>query len=839
MTRYTFGTTLLALSAALFFGGCVKHTETEEVPEVFTASISSGEPVTKTLLAPWSGDNRSLLWQEGDRVLVGGKVYTAGNLSEDGVKAVLSGKGASKEDGVYKAWYPESIYSKNGSIETMTLPAVQTYGGTSEENIIASHLPMYAQSSTTTLPFKNLCAVISVQLKGAQTRTVGSIVVTTTTDGQYLSGPFTMEWNNGDPTINMTGGADSSQSVTLDLGADGVALKPLEPQEFLIAVPPQVYEKGKLNIRILAPSGEELESYSSTDDFDALRSHCYEISKVVAGWVYTIDPLNSNLEFRAYEINKNKNLSKTYSFKSIRTKGTQKEPVAFKMQYSASESGPWTDGLPDWLKVQSPSSFGGVLNGERLTMAAISLNDSVMDPNTHTQALHSRTPKVNLDLSTINAATGQTVGRTTANSYVVQAPGTYRFPLVYGNALKNGSINEAAFHRQQNTQTGSTYFEYWPDHNNEPITNDGAPGTHAAQNSVYIAKRFAGQPLEALLLWEDAQGLVSQISIDGTGENAYICFTVPQETIQQGNAVIALRAGNDIVWSWHIWITDNDLTATGEGFYGFRFAPYCLGWCDGWSYTRPERKVYVRAVQLAIGGQSTQPVLVTQRKGYLYVRSHALYYQWGRKDPFGGYMSGDKANDDEAWHIKDREIYAHPQYPYDTTPGPVSVGEGIRQPSVFFYVVLSTNVAPPDWCTTTFYNNWDSSQVKDSVTETNVTKTIYDPSPSGFMVAPRAATNGMTSEIASFESATKMNPMGHRYNGIFFPGLGYRIHQPYSQSGPRTAVGFSYGGHYTCVGHSTWYGRQFTYYMNTIYPVNTNSGCIRANALPVHPVLEP
>lgn len=100
----------------------------------------------------------------------------------------------------------------------------------------------------------------------------------------------------------------------------------------------------------------------------------------------------------------------------------------------------------------------------------------------------------------------------------------------------------------------------------------------------------------------------------------------------------------------------------------------------------------------------------------------------------------------------------------------------------FFYVVLSTDVAPPDWCTTTFYNNWDSLQVKDSVTETNVTKTIYDPSPSGFMVAPRAATNGMTSEIASFESATKMNP---------------------------------------------------------IYPVNTNSGCIRANALPVHPVLEP
>ena len=42
------------------------------------------------------------------------------------------------------------------------------------------------------------------------------------------------------------------------------------------------------------------------------------------------------------------------------------------------------------------------------------------------------------DLSTVSHS------RNTANCYVVNASGTYTFPLVYGNGIKNGAPNAPA-----------------------------------------------------------------------------------------------------------------------------------------------------------------------------------------------------------------------------------------------------------------------------------------------------------------------------------------------------------------------------------------------------------
>ena len=72
------------------------------------------------------------------------------------------------------------------------------------------------------------------------------------------------------------------------------------------------------------------------------------------------------------------------------------------------------------------------------------------------------------------------------------------------------------------------------------------------------------------------------------GKDEFIEFKVRKETLNQGNAVIAVRdASKTILWSWHIYVThyswdgsaDVSLTArtTGERH---DLAPVNVGYCD-------------------------------------------------------------------------------------------------------------------------------------------------------------------------------------------------------------------------------------------------------------------
>ena len=58
--------------------------------------------------------------------------------------------------------------------------------------------------------------------------------------------------------------------------------------------------------------------------------------------------------------------------------------------------------------------------------------------NTLRQAQQRGSAATPFDLST----QGDTRPRTTANSYLITAPGFYRIPLVYCNAIENGATNE-------------------------------------------------------------------------------------------------------------------------------------------------------------------------------------------------------------------------------------------------------------------------------------------------------------------------------------------------------------------------------------------------------------
>ena len=107
------------------------------------------------------------------------------------------------------------------------------------------------------------------------------------------------------------------------------------------------------------------------------------------------------------------------------------------------------------------------------------------------------------------------------------------------------------------------------------------------------------------LLWQDVAGMVEQL-IAAPEEN---CVYAVLKSGVSGNAVVAVKnADGAVVWSYHLWVADFDPDAN------------VMTWTDsesGTSYKMMDR--YVGAVSNQPGSDL----------------SNGLFYQWGRKDPFG------------------------------------------------------------------------------------------------------------------------------------------------------------------------------------------------------------
>ena len=213
------------------------------------------------------------------------------------------------------------------------------------------------------------------------------------------------------------------------------------------------------------------------------------------------------------------------------------------------------------------------------------------------------------DLSMLDCAGApRNDGRWTANCYMVHTAGNYKLPLVYGNAIKAGQANTAAYTGVESNFTTVTF----PNHAGKAIN---APWITKKTTGTGVDKGMGIAVTSAELLWQDAEGLVTAVDIDGD----YLTLTVGKDaTTLEGNAVVAAKdADGTIVWSWHIWVTkqtfaDADLTTItttddtqtgtqGEDWQIYKVTPVNLGWVGDKVST----------------GTNT-------------------FYQWGRKDPFIG-----------------------------------------------------------------------------------------------------------------------------------------------------------------------------------------------------------
>jgi len=189
--------TLLTLSGLSVFTSCQKDT-----PGDGTQFRATMEPAAdgKTVLS-----GTALNWVEGDQVAIYGTagrgLYTAIPQTPATI-ATLNNVSGETGDGPFRAFYPASLTTDG---VTITLPAAQTY----VEGSI-NEFPMYAESATNQLAFKNLCGVLKLHLTKANTNISNIEIVT----NSIANGVFSVSFSNGEPALVPVSGGTYSVVLT-------------------------------------------------------------------------------------------------------------------------------------------------------------------------------------------------------------------------------------------------------------------------------------------------------------------------------------------------------------------------------------------------------------------------------------------------------------------------------------------------------------------------------------------------------------------------------------------------------------------------------------------------
>lgn len=370
--------------------------------------------------------------------------------------------------------------------------------------------------------------------------------------------------------------------------------------------------------------------------------------------------------------------------------------------------------------------------------------------------LRAKTPKGSpaapYDLST----EGGTINETTANCYVVHAAGTYKLPLVYGNARKNGVDNPEAYNKDKK------FVDYNGNHIKSP----------------YIS----GTPDNATLVWSDGFYMFKDVKL--SADKKYLIFTIDQDYIQQANAVVAVRdAQGKIMWSWHIWVTEHDINKTID-FQAYQdksttygIMPYNLGWVDGkFVYYNPRKLNFVFTQELT---DKVAEMKVTQAGAKLDYRDiGSTYYQWGRKDPIVALKNRNETGTHRPMETPDEK------YQYEVVPGGVTMATAIQNPNIYY---VQPNGGGNYWLQTSSFSNklWDGGCLKDGdLDEISSIKTVYDPSPRGFKVPfPRV--------FAGFVNGSTESTSGGTLNGYIDTKDPFKYHVYYTTpSGERKETVF-------------------------------------------------
>jgi len=221
---------IVLVSALLSVVSCSKSFDASEEglaesaeSKFFTATTESDN--SKTTIVK-EEETLKVFWVQDDEISINGTTYAA-TPKEDKTKATFTKTEGDDPSSPYKAYYPASLY--NGT--TATLPASQTYD---PENPFCVN-PMYAESTTKSLSFKNICSVLRITTSEAVT----SIEVSC--NDKVLNGVFTVDANNKAVMSKTTDIEAADRKVTLTCASDTARI-------FYIPIPAQEYTSLRITL---------------------------------------------------------------------------------------------------------------------------------------------------------------------------------------------------------------------------------------------------------------------------------------------------------------------------------------------------------------------------------------------------------------------------------------------------------------------------------------------------------------------------------------------------------------------------------------------------------------
>ena len=216
-----------------------------------------------------------------------------------------------------------------------------------------------------------------------------------------------------------------------------------------------------------------------------------------------------------------------------------------------------------------------------------------------------------------------------------------------------------------------------------------APGYYSIDPVKGNSDDSVGEVASASVIWEtlntDTAPVSGSIVANPGVKGGKVVFTVP-EPYTEGNALVAAKdeSGN-ILWSWHIWVTDDEIgeitLANNAGILMDR---------------------YIGAIGNTPGD----------------TRARGFFYQWGRKDPFMGVanLTGTPFKRYSVAGTAETQVAAGAD---------LTIAYTIAHPTAWGLRDTQNN----DWLTT-----GDATTEQDRWAKDNRAKALYDPCPAGWQV---------------------------------------------------------------------------------------------------------
>ena len=585
---------------------------------------------------------------------------------------------------------------------------------------------------------------------------------------------------------------------------------------------PQVLTGNNVKVNVHCTDGTVIDVVLK-GEWKAGTTRTYKLSQTNSNWNYVLTqvPISEPAKYTDTE-------TKPYTITSYRENSGTRQAVPWKViGYDADDDGNFSmSEKPDWLTSLDKTEGAGAPYAAEACKAFLrkDITDLLEKRN---KGLREATPlgtsAAPYDLST----KGGSASRSTANCYVISAPGHYRIPLVYGNAITNGNETDTRSYKTTNTDT--YILSNFKDHLGNDIDNPWIEKTNNNANAGIDG---------AKIVWADEKDLVrlGSAPIIHDGGNAFLEFEVKAADIKSGNAVVAATKNGTVVWSWHLWFAPQSaltpIEVTNYQGVKYNFTTETVGWkpttWSGSTYDKP-RTIKVRIEQTIANNGIKQhtDVVITQNPG-AERKGIVTLYQFGRKDAF-------PSSDD----IKEGSFTKN-------AGNNMSIINGIQNPQNFYTWGNSWSYTPPAGYS--YYNLWSADNTTTGYNDNNVIKTVYDPCPVGFKMPASKAFTGFTSNGQYQSTAANINAketnesldkfyaaFGHNFYTnssknatIFFPASGVRGYS----DGSLYSVGGN-GVYWSAVPFSATYGCTLNFNWNYMDPQNAYNSSVGFAVRPV------